>query len=304
MTGDAEPTAADHWKAEYDAQVASFRIQSAAQREKAEKERARWEEIRAEEAKEARSHAPLKPQGAAAPSELEDDGHVAGHDTWESVQGSMSASTSAAPGPSSPSPADARDLVAGETPRLPPPTSPSSQPSPPGAHAQHGSGSEHSGEHSGSDLPSSLTSSFPSDFDSGTPPSPGHLHLHRPGHHHDPAHPSRAPIPAPPALGGAAHAASAQKHEEGAAQRNAPPLALTPMVFAGDLPVRTRLWALAASLAINLLLPFVNGVMLGFGEIVAKEVLSGWSGWRRAGSMVTNIGLGSARSAKAKAKRD
>ena len=30
----------------------------------------------------------------------------------------------------------------------------------------------------------------------------------------------------------------------------------------------------------NLLLPFVNGVMLGFGEIFARRVVTGWVGWK------------------------
>jgi hypothetical protein len=40
------------------------------------------------------------------------------------------------------------------------------------------------------------------------------------------------------------------------------------------------LWGLARGAAINLLLPFVNGLMLGFGELVANEVAFrlGWSG--------------------------
>jgi hypothetical protein len=40
------------------------------------------------------------------------------------------------------------------------------------------------------------------------------------------------------------------------------------------------LWGLARGAAINLLLPFVNGLMLGFGELVANEFAFrlGWSG--------------------------
>lgn len=36
--------------------------------------------------------------------------------------------------------------------------------------------------------------------------------------------------------------------------------------------------ALLASIAVNVGLPFVNGVMLGFGEIFAKEIV-GWFGF-------------------------
>jgi hypothetical protein len=40
------------------------------------------------------------------------------------------------------------------------------------------------------------------------------------------------------------------------------------------------LWGLVRGAAINLLLPFVNGLMLGFGELVANEAAFrlGWSG--------------------------
>ena len=39
-------------------------------------------------------------------------------------------------------------------------------------------------------------------------------------------------------------------------------------------------WGLARGAAINLLLPFVNGLMLGFGELFANELAFrfGWSG--------------------------
>ncbi len=42
------------------------------------------------------------------------------------------------------------------------------------------------------------------------------------------------------------------------------------------------LWSLCRGAAINLLLPFVNGMMLGFGELFAHEFAFrlGWSGTR------------------------
>lgn len=40
----------------------------------------------------------------------------------------------------------------------------------------------------------------------------------------------------------------------------------------------TSSWTLCRSLAINLLLPFVNGLMLGFGELFAHEAAF-WLGW-------------------------
>lgn len=56
------------------------------------------------------------------------------------------------------------------------------------------------------------------------------------------------------------------------------PISTALAVFDPDLPTRTRVLALVATLGINLLLPFINGVMLGFGEIFAKNVV-GWTGW-------------------------
>src|SRR6185437_9579083 len=43
-------------------------------------------------------------------------------------------------------------------------------------------------------------------------------------------------------------------------------------------PLRTRLITLGTSLTINFLLPFINGIMLGFGEIFARNLV-GWLGW-------------------------
>ena len=62
-------------------------------------------------------------------------------------------------------------------------------------------------------------------------------------------------------------------------------------VFDTTLSKRTRLLALASSLAINLLLPFVNGVMLGFGELFAKNVVLGWFGWTNPGASAANVGV-------------
>ncbi|KAF7312331.1 hypothetical protein MIND_00246200 [Mycena indigotica] len=65
-------------------------------------------------------------------------------------------------------------------------------------------------------------------------------------------------------------------------------------IFDSSLSPRTRITALFSSLAINLLLPFVNGVMLGFGEIFAKNVVLEYFGWRpltRPGSVAATAGL-------------
>ncbi|TFY74610.1 hypothetical protein EWM64_g9403 [Hericium alpestre] len=47
-----------------------------------------------------------------------------------------------------------------------------------------------------------------------------------------------------------------------------------------------------------MLLPFVNGVMLGFGEIFAKNVVVGWFGFGKRGSgtgAAANVGIGARR---------
>ncbi|KAG6857230.1 hypothetical protein H0H87_007649 [Tephrocybe sp. NHM501043] len=63
----------------------------------------------------------------------------------------------------------------------------------------------------------------------------------------------------------------------------AAPLSATLAVFDSTLTTRTRVKALFSSLAINMVLPFVNGVMLGFGEIFAKNVVMKWFGWKPMG---------------------
>jgi len=52
--------------------------------------------------------------------------------------------------------------------------------------------------------------------------------------------------------------------------------------------------ALLGSLTINLVLPFVNGVMLGFGEIFSENVLFRYFGWKKSlgrSSIPGNVGL-------------
>ncbi|KAJ4476216.1 hypothetical protein J3R30DRAFT_3764178 [Lentinula aciculospora] len=86
-------------------------------------------------------------------------------------------------------------------------------------------------------------------------------------------------------------------HEEVKAAPSQPPptapTSATLSVFDTSLSTSTRVKAFASALAINLLLPFVNGVMLGFGEIFAKNVVLGWLGWRTAapGSTAASLGL-------------
>jgi len=59
------------------------------------------------------------------------------------------------------------------------------------------------------------------------------------------------------------------------------------------------IWGLLRGAAINLFLPFVNGLMLGFGELVANEAAYrlGWSGTKifpshRSGSDSRRVGPG------------
>lgn len=55
-----------------------------------------------------------------------------------------------------------------------------------------------------------------------------------------------------------------------------PPSSSSPLILYSP----PTLWGLLRGAAINLLLPFVNGLMLGFGELVANEAAFrlGWSG--------------------------
>ena len=108
---------------------------------------------------------------------------------------------------------------------------------------------------------SSPASSFPSSF-----PEPS-----RP---HSPEHPLHAP----------------RATTTTAARPATATAAATLAVFDPALPPRTRIWALFSSLSINMFLPFVNGVMLGFGEIFAKTVIVGWLGWGP--RVAANVGFG------------
>ncbi|KAF6757257.1 hypothetical protein DFP72DRAFT_846130 [Ephemerocybe angulata] len=77
----------------------------------------------------------------------------------------------------------------------------------------------------------------------------------------------------------------------------APPSS-TLAIFDSSLSTKTRVIALFSALAINLALPFVNGVMLGFGEIFAKNVVLQYFGWKPTGpgSVAAAAGLRSTRS--------
>lgn len=53
-----------------------------------------------------------------------------------------------------------------------------------------------------------------------------------------------------------------------------PPPSLTLSIFSPGLSPRARALAVVSSIGINFLLPFVNGVMLGFGEIFARTFVA------------------------------
>ncbi|KAJ7475785.1 hypothetical protein FB451DRAFT_1366479 [Mycena latifolia] len=227
-------------QSEYESHVESWRAQSAEARQKAEKERARWEAIRAAEKQEAalrKAALPVATSGGA-------DGIASDHG-WETVAGT----TQEAPRPSSPSPADCRDLVTGEPQRHVAPTETAVLAPKPQSAPDTGDESQ-----KWEDVSSPLTSSFPSmSFpDRTNTPSP---------------HPP--PLPAPESA--------------------------TLAIFDASLSTRTRATALFSSLAINLLLPFVNGVMLGFGEIFAKNIVLEYFGWRpvsQPGATAASAGIG------------
>jgi hypothetical protein len=53
------------------------------------------------------------------------------------------------------------------------------------------------------------------------------------------------------------------------------------------------IWGLLRGAAINLLLPFINGLMLGFGELFAHEAAFrlGWGGTKVCGGFISLQGL-------------
>ncbi|KAG6819725.1 hypothetical protein H0H93_009248, partial [Arthromyces matolae] len=90
-------------------------------------------------------------------------------------------------------------------------------------------------------------------------------------------------------------------HRNLAQPSEAAPLNATLAIFDSTLSTRTRVKAVFSSLAINLFLPFVNGVMLGFGEIFAKNVVLQWFGWKPVGPgyVAASAGIGSSFQSKA-----
>jgi len=214
----------ESWKEEYEAQLQSWRAQSAEAREKAEQERLRWESIRAAEKEEA---AKRKAAGIVdePPKSIVHRAQESSNITFADTTSSNSVPASGHPttlsaqgGPVAASPLSRQDTATEKW----------------------------------EDLPS-VTSSFPS--------------MSFPEHVDTPPYEHRVtPQPAP--------------------------VSLTSAIFDSSLSRRTRLTAFFSSLAVNLLLPFINGVMLGFGEIFAKNVVMDWLGWHlKPRSVATAVGI-------------
>ncbi|TFK40296.1 hypothetical protein BDQ12DRAFT_680674 [Crucibulum laeve] len=177
---------------------------------------------------------------------------------WEAVGGKQSGSDTEFSTPvleGSPSPADARDLVTGEHERQFPLPSTSSGP-PTGLPRTFPQQDTIDSSQKWEDVHSSVTSSFPS--------------MSFPERTETPSPSQGQPVPQPE------------------------PLSATLAIFDSSLSTRTRVTALVSSVAINLLLPFVNGVMLGFGEIFAKNFIMEWIGWKSSGpgSVAGSTGIG------------
>ncbi|TCD70208.1 hypothetical protein EIP91_004388 [Steccherinum ochraceum] len=274
--GELSASAEDNtWKREYEAQLTEWRTRSAEQREKAEAERKKWEEIRAKE-----RESGVESRGRFGEGEARE---------WESVSASLGPGSTRV-GSGSPSVVDARDLVSGEESRgervlnvvsIPQSANPSPPETSAAGHDRHLSGSGEKWEDV--PVPSSMTSSYPSLSYPSDPHSPVSSQQHRalPHHGHDHA-------------GGHEH-----KHTQDRAAP-APTTTATSAIFDSNLSTKTRTLALVSSLAINLLLPFVNGVMLGFGEIFARNVVVKWFSWGRLGEknarpapgrVATNVGV-------------
>ncbi|KAH9010671.1 hypothetical protein EDB85DRAFT_2297672 [Lactarius pseudohatsudake] len=275
------PAEFEAWKAEYESQIAEWRRQNATARTRAEAERARWEERRAQEQQEQGGADGLQRRDTHVSEALGGTGTIASE--WEAVSHrSTLASSDGHPTPVPPArggPAEGEHhphpqvnvVVASAFRRF---SRMDLAPQPPSADAQTahrppaaaGAVVDPTGSPNWENVPSSPTSSFPS------------MSFPEPSRPHSPEHTTHvsrvaAPAPAPPA------AASA-----------------TLAVFDDTLPKRKRVLALITSLSVNMLLPFVNGVMLGFGEIFAKTVVVGWLGWGPA--VATNVGLGASSASK------
>ena len=266
----------DAWKESYERQLAEWRKENAAARERAEIKRQRYEEQRAKERAERRSrgepeleswehlgthitssiisasHRPtLSVSDAYSPNAARhlatvshklgvEAGSSKGPDTATASAPAVTvtgASSSSANVPE-PSLADARDLVTGERQR----TSLVH-----GGHARVPSSPSQKWE----TISDPMTSSYPSlSYPQSTAPG-------------SPQRPQLQPI----------------VEGERGEHKELPPSTI-PSILDTTISKKTRGYIILSSIAINLFLPFLNGVMLGFGEIFAKNVLVTWIGWK------------------------
>ncbi|KAG8213421.1 hypothetical protein J3R82DRAFT_11923 [Butyriboletus roseoflavus] len=249
---EAPPTEDYAWQTTYSAQVSEWRAQSASARTNAELARAKWEAFRAREKAER--------QALGRPPEL-----------WEGLGDHITASTAAA------SEVVTNSLSASITSFSSLEHVESRGKTEENAHraVQHGKADNGSPSQRWEHLSSSPSSSYPSmSFpEASVPQSPSHQPVF--------LAPNSTPGPA-------------QTHPHPKTVQNptyVPPSTL-PSITDNRVAPRTRLSLVLSSLAINLLLPFINGVMLGFGEIFAKDVVVRWFGWKtRRGSTAAGLGL-------------
>ena len=91
------------------------------------------------------------------------------------------------------------------------------------------------------------------------------------------------------------HASEHEHHHRHQHQQQLPaPPSLTVSIFSSALSPRARVLAIFSSLAINMFLPFVNGVMLGFGEIFAQNIVAPLLGWKPPGALGIRAARGGA----------
>ncbi|KAF9648947.1 hypothetical protein BDM02DRAFT_2013711 [Thelephora ganbajun] len=271
----------DEWKAEYESNLAKWKHENAVQREKAEKVRGEWEVKRS-------SIGPTTFDGITiGQSEPELGEHLA--KIQRGATGELAAGWEEVSETDSPAVISVnitpeitnQDLSPSNSSLTTLPTmhNPERQ-----AQAATTSGHQRSPSNSSnskwdSSIPSSLTSSYPSlslpdahsQQDSRQASSTTrHQHARNtrdneaPNRAHD--HQGNEQLPRPPA---------------------------STAIFDSSLSTKTRVIALLGSLTINLFLPFVNGVMMGFGEIFAENVLWKWFGWTKSRNSRIDRGTGS-----------
>jgi len=86
-------------------------------------------------------------------------------------------------------------------------------------------------------------------------------------------------VPNPMAESGVTMRSDSEQYSNGEDVSVSPPSSSSPAIILYQPPT---IWSLLRGAAINLFLPFVNGMMLGFGELFAHEAAFrlGWSGTR------------------------